>query len=126
MTMRTPLGKVRGLGSAKSGAEHWLLERVIALANLPLNLFLVIFVLMHLGAARADVIASVRNPIVAGLLAISLIAILWHMKLGMRSIIEDYVHGEAAKLTLLMLNSAYTVILGVAAIFAILKMSFAP
>ena len=125
MTMRTPLGKVRGLGSAKSGAEHWLLERVVALANLPLNLFLVTFVLMHLGAARADIIASVRNPIVAGLLAMSMIAILWHMKLGMRTIIEDYVHGEAAKLTLLILNSAYTVILAIAAIFAILKMSFA-
>jgi len=124
MTMRTPLGKVRGLGSAKSGAEHWLLERVIALANLPLSLFLVIFILMHLGATRAEIIDNMRNPIVAGLLAMSLIAILWHMKLGMRAIIEDYVHGEAAKLTLLVLNSAYTAILGVAAIYAILKMSF--
>ncbi|MBC8036787.1 MAG: succinate dehydrogenase, hydrophobic membrane anchor protein [Rhizobiales bacterium] len=125
MTMRTPLGKVRGLGSAKSGAEHWLLERVVALANLPLNLFLVIFILMHLGAGRADIIESVRNPLIAGLLAMSVIAILWHMKLGMRAIIEDYVHGEATKLTLLVLNSAYTAILGVAAIYAILKMSFA-
>ncbi|HUR42933.1 MAG TPA: succinate dehydrogenase, hydrophobic membrane anchor protein [Aestuariivirga sp.] len=125
MTMRTPLGKVRGLGSAKSGAEHWLHERVIALANLPLNLFLVIFVIAHLGGDRAVIVASVHNPVIAILLAVSLVAILWHMKLGMRSIIEDYVHGEAAKFTLLMLNSAYTVILGVAALFAILKMSFA-
>jgi len=124
MTMRTPLGKVGGLGSAKSGAEHWWHERVSALANLPLNLFLVIFVLMHLGAGRAAIVESLRNPIIAGLLVISMIAILWHMKLGMRAIIEDYVHGEAAKLILLVLNSAYAIILGIAAIYAILKMSF--
>ncbi len=125
MTMRTPLGKVRGLGSAKSGAEHWLLERVVALANLPLNIFLVIFILGHLGADRAMVAASVGHPVVGALLAVSLIAILWHMKLGMRTIIEDYVHGPTAKFTLLLLNSAYTLILGVAAISAILTMSFA-
>ncbi len=125
MTMRTPLGKVRGLGSAKSGAEHWLLERVVALANLPLNLFLVAFIACHLGADRTVLAASVSNPIIAGLLVMSLTAILWHMKLGMRTIIEDYVHGAAAKFTLLLLNSAYTLILGVAAMSAILKMSFA-
>jgi succinate dehydrogenase / fumarate reductase membrane anchor subunit len=123
--MRTPLGKVRGLGSAKSGAVYWLHERVIALANLPFNLFLVVFVIVHLGADRAVIVASVRNPVIAVLLAVSLVAILWHMKLGMRSIIEDYVHGAAAKFTLLMLNSAYTVILGLGALYAILKMSFA-
>jgi len=126
MTMRTPFGKVRGLGSAKSGAEHWLLERVLALASLPLTLFLAIFILVHLGAARADIVASVSHPVIAGLLALSLIAILWHMKLGMRAIIEDYVHGEAARFILLLLNSTYTILLGVAAISAILKLSFAP
>lgn len=125
MTMRTPLGKVRGLGSAKSGAEHWLLERVVALATLPLTLFLVIFIIVHMGSARAEIIASVGNPVVGGLLALALITILWHMKLGMRAIIEDYVHGEAAKFTLLLLNSAYTILLGAAAVGAILKMSFA-
>ncbi len=124
MTMRTPLGKVRGLGSAKSGAEHWLLERVVALANLPLNLFLVIFIIAHLGASRAVIVESVRNPLIAVLLVVSLIALLWHMKLGMRTIIEDYVHGAAAKFTLLLLNSAFTAVLGIAAISAILKMSF--
>lgn len=125
MTMRTPLGKVRGLGSAKSGAEHWLLERMLALAALPLTFFLAIFILLHLGAGRADIIASASNPVIAGLLVLSLIGILWHMKLGMRVIIEDYVHGEAAKFFLLLLNSAFTILLGVAAISAILKMSFA-
>lgn len=125
MTMRTPLGKVRGLGSAKSGAEHWLLERMLALAALPLTFFLAIFILLHLGAGRADIIASASNPVIAGLLVLSLIGILWHMKLGMRVIIEDYVHGEAVKFSLLLLNSAFTILLGVAAISAILKMSFA-
>ena len=124
MNMRTPLGRVRGLGSAKSGAEHWLLERVVALANLPLNFFLVVFIIAHLGADRAAIATSMRNPAIAILLAMSLGAVLWHMKLGMRVIIEDYVHRPAAKFTLLLLNSAYTIILGGVALYAILKMGF--
>ena len=56
MTMRTPLSRVRGLGSAKSGTEHWWLQRVTAIANIPLILFLIFFVVSHLGAGRADVV----------------------------------------------------------------------
>ena len=125
MSIRTPLSRVRGLGSAKSGTDTWWLERMTGLANLPLNLFLVIFVVMHVGAARSEVIASIRNPFVAGLLVLSFIAIAWHMRLGMRAIIEDYAHGHATRVVLLLLNTIFTVVLALVAILAILKMSLA-
>ncbi len=124
MSMRTPLGQVRGLGSARDGTHHWWMQRVTAIANLPLIVFLVIFILSHLGASRADVLASLANPFVAILLALTMISVLWHMRLGLQVVIEDYVHGAAAKLGALLANTFFTAALGVAALYAILKMSF--
>ena len=124
MSMRTPLGKVRGLGSAKDGTEHWWLQRVTAIANIPLIIFLVIFVIAHLGATRAQLVESIGNPFVAILLALTFISVLWHMRLGLQVVIEDYVHGHAVKFAALLANSFVALLLGVAALFAILKMSF--
>jgi succinate dehydrogenase / fumarate reductase, membrane anchor subunit len=124
MSMRTPLGQVRGLGSAKGGTDHWWLQRVTAIANIPLISFLVIFIIAHLGASRAELVAAIANPFVAILLVLTMISVLWHMRLGLQVVIEDYVHGHAAKLAALLLNSFFTAALGVAALYAILKMSF--
>jgi succinate dehydrogenase / fumarate reductase membrane anchor subunit len=124
MSMRTPLGKVRGLGSAKSGTEHWWLQRVTAIANIPLVIFLVIFVIRHLGASRAEIVVSISNPFVAILLALTFVSVLWHMRLGLQVVIEDYIHGHAAKFAALLANNFVAMLLGVAALYAILKMSF--
>jgi succinate dehydrogenase / fumarate reductase membrane anchor subunit len=124
MTMRTPLGRVRGLGSAKSGTEHWWLERVTAVAGIPLVIFFIVFVMAHLGATRAELVASMGNPLVAILMALTVIAMLWHMKLGLQVVIEDYVHAAVPKYVSLLFNTFFTAILGVAALYAILKMSF--
>jgi succinate dehydrogenase / fumarate reductase, membrane anchor subunit len=124
MSMRTPFKDVEGLGSAKSGTEHFWHQRMTAIANLPLIIFLVWFVISHLGAARNDVVASVQNPFNAILLALSFVSILWHMRLGMQVVIEDYVQRHGAKLALVLLNGFFTAALGVAAFYAILKMSF--
>jgi succinate dehydrogenase / fumarate reductase membrane anchor subunit len=121
--MRTPLGMVRGLGSAKTGTEHWWLQRVTAIANIPLVIFLVIFVLAHLGAERATLVQSVKHPLIAIALAMSFLSILWHMRLGMQVIIEDYVHG-GWRLFCLIGNVFFTVALGIAALYAILSLSF--
>ena len=123
MSMRTPLSRARGLGSAKSGTEHWWLQRVTAIANVPLILFMLFFVVMHLGGSRAELIASVHHPIIAILLALAFVSVLWHMRLGMQVIIEDYVHTPALKLTALLLNTFFTLILGVAALYAIITMA---
>jgi succinate dehydrogenase / fumarate reductase, membrane anchor subunit len=124
MSMRTPFKDVEGLGSAKSGTEHFWHQRMTAIANLPLIIFLVWFVISHLGATRNEVVASVQNPFTAIFLALSFVSILWHMRLGMQVVIEDYVHGHGAKLALVLLNGFFTAALGVAAFYAILKMSF--
>lgn len=124
MSMRTPLGMVRGLGSARDGTHHWWMQRVTAISNIPLIIFLIVFVISHLGASRAEVVASVANPFVAILLALTMISVLWHMRLGLQVVIEDYVHGHGTKLAALLANSFFTAALGIAALYAILKMSF--
>jgi succinate dehydrogenase / fumarate reductase, membrane anchor subunit len=124
MMRKTPLGRVLGLGSAKSGTEHWWVQRVTAIAGIPLVIFLIAFILTHLGASRAEMVASLSNPIVAILMALTVITLLWHMKLGVQVIIEDYIHTHAAKFAALLLNTFFTAAMGVAALYAILKMSF--
>jgi succinate dehydrogenase / fumarate reductase, membrane anchor subunit len=107
-----------------SGTEHWWVQRMTALAGVPLVIFLVIFIVMHLGSTRAEIIASMQNPLVAVLMALTIITQLWHMRLGMQVIIEDYVHGQINKFLALTFNTAFSVAMGAIAIYAILKMSF--
>jgi succinate dehydrogenase / fumarate reductase membrane anchor subunit len=121
--MKTPLGTVLGLGSAKAGTEHWWLQRVTAIANIPLVIFLIVFIIWHLGADRAALMASVKHPLIAIALAMSFLSILWHMRLGMQIIIEDYVHGSW-RIVCLLGNVFFTVALGIAALYAILSLSF--
>ena len=124
MMRKTPLGQVLGLGSAKSGTEHWWAQRVTAIAGIPLVIFLIGFIVMHVGSSRAEVVASVKNPLVAILLALTVVNLLWHMRLGLQVVIEDYVHGHGTKIAALLLNTFFTVAMGAAALYAILKMSF--
>lgn len=121
---RTPLNKVRGLGSAKDGTEHFWRQRLTALANIPLLLFFIGFVVSMRGASQAEVVAAVAHPVTALMLIAVLTSGLVHMKLGMQVVIEDYVHGEGAKIICLLLNNLFAIGVGLAAVFAILKMSF--
>jgi succinate dehydrogenase / fumarate reductase, membrane anchor subunit len=118
------LGKVRGLGSAKSGTEHFWMQRVTAIANLPLVIFLVYFIISHLGASRSAIVASIKNPFCAVALSLAMVSILWHMRLGLQVVIEDYVHSEGRKLASLLIINFATFILGALALYSILKMSF--
>jgi succinate dehydrogenase / fumarate reductase, membrane anchor subunit len=125
MNMKTPLKKVRGLGSAKSGTEHFWHQRLTALANLPLLLFFVWFVVSHLGAERAAVVASIKNPLIAIALLLTLASVFWHMRLGLQVVIEDYVHSHSRKLAALLFNTAFVTVMFALAAYSILKMSFA-
>ena len=123
MSMKTELGKVRGLGAAHDGTRHFFMQRVTAVANVPLVIYLLYFVIAHLGAGRGAVVASIKNPFAALALSLALISICWHMKLGLQMVIEDYVHGST-KLALLLLNLFFAFGLCGLGILAILKMSF--
>ena len=120
--MKTPLGQARGLGSAHHGTRHWWHERLSSIAAIPLTLFLIWYVVAHLGAPRAEIIASMKNPLVAAGFLLSWLNVLWHMKLGMQVIIEDYVHG-GWKFFLLLANTFFVAIIGALALYAIAIMS---
>jgi succinate dehydrogenase / fumarate reductase membrane anchor subunit len=124
MSMRTPLKKVRFLGSAGEGADHFWKQRLTAVANLLLVPFLVGLLVMLAGADHATVRQTLSHPIVAILLLLLVLSEVMHMRLGMQVIIEDYVISEGPKVALLMLNTFFAMGVGLTTVFAILKLSF--
>jgi succinate dehydrogenase / fumarate reductase membrane anchor subunit len=122
--IRTPLARVRGYGSAKSGTAHFWHQRVTAIANIPLTIAAVIILITLLGRNQAAVAQILGSPAIAIIMLLFIASISIHMRLGMAAIIEDYVHGDTMKLTLLMANTFFTVLVGLAAAYGILKLSF--
>ncbi len=121
---KTPLKKARGLGSAKSGTDHFWQQRLTAAANVPLVLFLIWFVVSHLNASRADIVLAFKNPLVSVAMVLALVSITWHMRLGLQVVIEDYVHSESRKVLALTLNMFFVCALTAIGVFSILKMGF--
>ena len=122
--LRTPLARVRGLGSAKSGTEHFWLQRLTAVSNAVLVVFLVWLVMTLVGKDYAAVKASLQRPLIALPLLLLILSGAVHMRLGMQTIIEDYVHSEGRKLAALMLNTFFAILVGLASAWAVLKLSF--
>ena len=118
--MRSPLGRAVGLGSAKVGVEHWLLQRVTAVALVPLTLWFAVAVIGLVGADLETVQNWVGRPLPAILLVLLLIALFYHTALGLQVVIEDYVHAELAKLGLLVVIRLLCFGFAVAGIFAVL------
>ena len=122
--MSTPLGRVLGLGSAKSGTEHFWRQRLTAVANVPLTVAFVVIVIGLLGRNHAAVVQILGSPLVAVVMLLFILSICTHMRIGMQVIIEDYVHDDVHKLILLMANTFFTVAVALASAFAILMLSF--
>ena len=123
-SFRTPLGRVRGLGSAKSGTGHFWQQRATAIAAVPLVVFLIWLALNVAGADYATARATLSHPFVTILLALSFFVILKHMRLGMQVIIEDYVHADAWKMAVLFANTVFTYAVGAAALYALARLTF--
>lgn len=124
MSMRTPLGRVRGFGSAKTGTEEFWLQRMTAIASIPLTLAGLSLVISLTGRSYPAVKQIVASPLVAVLMILFVLANVIHMKIGVQVVIEDYVHDKNQKFTLLMLNTFFAWAIGLACVFAILKISF--
>jgi len=122
--IRTPLAKVRGRGSAKSGTEHFWHQRLTALANIPLTIVAVVIMITLLGRNQAAVAQILGSPTITIIMLLFIGSTTVHMRIGMAVVIEDYVHDETAKLALLIANTFFTVVVGLAAAYGILKLSF--
>ena len=122
--LRTPLARVRGLGSAKSGTEHFWRQRLTAVANVPLTIAFVVIVVSLLGRNHAYVVQILGSPLVAMLMLLFIGSSIYHMRIGMQVIIEDYVHDEAMRFMLVMLNTFFAIVVGLTAAYAIFKLSF--
>jgi succinate dehydrogenase / fumarate reductase membrane anchor subunit len=123
-SMRTPMSRVRHLGAAKSGTLHVWQMRATSIALLPLTIAFVWLVLSLVGKPYATVRDTLGSPFPAILMLLFLVTGVYHMKLGMQTIIEDYVHGEHAKTWALLLNSFFCYAIGLACVFAVLRISF--
>ncbi len=121
-SLRTALGRVRGLGAAKDGTQHWWLQRLTAIAIIPLIIWLLISLVSLAGGERDAVVAWLSSPLAALLLILFAIAAFWHMKLGLQIVIEDYVHSEGLKIATLVLNNFFCIAIGAAVVLATLSM----
>lgn len=123
--MRSPLRRARGLGSAKQGVEHWWVQRLTAIALVPLMLWLLVALIGDVGRSYTTVVSWLRAPLTNILMVLLLIALFYHTALGLQVVIEDYVHSDRAKIPTLVLVRLACFALAVAGIVALLRIAFA-
>ncbi len=123
-TLRTPLARVRHLGSARTGTEHFWRQRVTSVALLPLAIAFMVIVISLLGRNHAAAKEVLGAPLVAVVMLLFIATTAYHMRLGMQVIIEDYVHDDVWKLVALIANTFFCYAVGLACAYAILKLSF--
>ena len=122
-SMRTPLGRVRNLGSSHSGTTDFWRQRITAVAMVLLILPVIVVVMMMLGSNQAGARETLGTPLVAIILLLFIVASTWHMKIGMQVVIEDYVHDERLKLAAVMANQFFCAVVALTSIYALLKLS---
>lgn len=122
--MKTPLAKVRGLGSAKDGTHHWLAHRITALANIPLVIFVVVSFVGNAGKGHAEWVAWLKQPLVSVLMILFVANMVHHMRLGLQVLIEDYVHDHGTKFASQVALTFGCTLVAALSIFSILRIAF--
>ena len=123
MSLRSPLGKVLGTGSAKEGVHHWWLQRLTSIALVPLTVWFVVSLLSLPSYEHETVITWMAQSWTALFLVLFILIAAWHSHLGVRVVVEDYVHGGSKTLTLVVITFIHAVV-AAAGIFAVLKVAF--
>lgn len=121
--MATPLKRVRGLGAAHRGTDTFWRQRVTALANIPLTIFLILAIVSHIGSSYDEVRAYLAHPVVAVVMLALIVSAAIHLRIGLKEIIEDYVHAEGLKVATIVLATFFAYGVALAALLAIVKIS---
>ena len=124
MSLRTPLGRARGHGSAKHGPDHWWHQRLTAIALVPLSAWLIGSLVSQIGNNHQAFTAWLATPGRSVAISLFLFAAFYHMKLGLQVVIEDYVHSRLLSMVLQIFTTFITILLGTASIFAVMKLAF--
>lgn len=122
-SMRTPLGRVRNLGSAHGGTSDFFRQRLTAIAMILLFIPVIVVILTLLGRNQAAAAQILGSPLIAIIMILFIIASVWHMKIGMQVVLEDYVTDEKTKLAAIIANNFFSAAVGLASIYAIFKLS---
>ncbi len=123
MSLRTPLGHVRGLGSAKEGTHHWWAQRLTAIALIPLCVWFIYSLVSMTGMKHSVVIEWIDSPIVTVLLILFIFSLFYHAQLGIQVVIEDYIESEVLKISSIILNKFVMLFAGLVSIVAVLRVS---
>ena len=123
MSLRTPLARAKGLGPSGEGSHHWWVQRLTAIALIPLSIWFAFSIVHYIGQSHDDVLAWIATPHVALLLVLFLGFMFFHAQLGLQVVIEDYIHSEGLKITMLLFVKGLAFLAGAGAIFAILRIA---
>lgn len=121
MDYRSPLARVRGLGSAKTGTSHWWMQRVSAVALIPLSFWLIIFLDLSLTAPFQETLAWLTTPVNTVSITAWIIAVFYHAALGLQVVIEDYIAAEGVKIVAVWAVNLSFLLLGLAALIAVFR-----
>lgn len=123
-SLKTPIGRAKGLGSAKEGVEHWWMQRITAIALVPLTFWFVISLIAHLGDDYGAFREWLSGPFTAATLVLTLFAAFYHAALGLQVVIEDYVHHEGLKVASIVVAKFACILFGTASVLSVLKIAF--
>lgn len=124
MRMETPIGRVRGLGSARSGTHHWWLERLTSVSTLLLFVWFLVALLRLPSLDHDTVTGWLGQPLAAAPMLLLIVSTFWHLKLGLQVVVEDYVHDGGLKAFSIILVNFFAIALGALAFYSVLSIAF--